>query len=200
MIFFGQKASVLRTETAMGLKCEHCGNSGTVTFGIAGKYGHVYWIPFIPMGKTCISSCTHCKQTLQYQEMSTQMRTYADELMRETKTPLWFFSGIGVVIALVAIFSYFDQTDNAEDREILQSPQAGDKYSLKTGLSEYTMHKVIRVAGDSVFFAANQMVVNKMRGLYKIDKEENYIDMGDGCTKAELLQKFEKGEIYEVSR
>ncbi|MBJ2174832.1 hypothetical protein JBL43_11330 [Aureibaculum sp. A20] len=100
MIFYGSKSKHLKTERVTGPTCQYCKNQAPINITIFGKYAHLYWIPFFPLGKTGVSECTHCKKTLAPKEMDTSLKRKYDEINSFIKTPFWFWSGIILILFL----------------------------------------------------------------------------------------------------
>jgi hypothetical protein len=200
MIFFGRKASVLRTEELYGVNCPNCQTSNSLQGVVFGSYAHVYWIPFFPLGKKLATQCRHCKQAVEESELSPAVFSVVQSLRHDVRTPVWNFAGLGVVAVLGVLGTISGNKNAEENRQLLASPAVGDKYELKLGYKDYTIYKVSRVQGDSVYFAVNQYSVNKTRGLSKIDKPENYIDDALGLSHQDLERMQTAGEIVDIER
>lgn len=50
MIIFGSKASNIGNFEVPNSKCAYCENESTQRISVFGKYAHIFWIPFFPMG------------------------------------------------------------------------------------------------------------------------------------------------------
>lgn len=200
MIFYGKKGSVLKTEQLTGLSCPHCMSKDALYCAVAGSYAHIYWIPFFPLGKTLVSQCTHCKQVLEEKEMPHDLREHCQYLKQETKTPIWYFSGIGVIAALILIVSLTSSAEKKENKARLEAPQAGDRYEIQTQDGDYTLLRITRLSGDTVFFNPNEYTVNKISGLSDLDKPEKYLDEEYLILRADLNDMMQKGKILDINR
>ncbi|MCC6461709.1 MAG: hypothetical protein IT260_14640 [Saprospiraceae bacterium] len=200
MIFYGKKGSVLRTEQLTGLSCPNCTSKDALYCAVAGSYAHIYWIPFFPLGKTLVSQCTHCKQVLEEKDMPHDLREHCQYLKQETKTPIWYFSGIAVIAVLIVIGSISSKASDKENQARLAAPLAGDRYEIKTQSGDYTVIRITRIAGDTVFFNPNQYSVNKIRGLNDLDKAENFLEEEYGILRADLNDMSKKGKIIDINR
>lgn len=69
------------------------------------RYAHIFWIPFVPIGKTGASQCSHCKQVLKLKQMPGPLRLAYDNVALRTKIPFWTFIGAGLValVFLIAV-------------------------------------------------------------------------------------------------
>src|SRR6185369_8201835 len=100
MIVYGRKATQIAKELIVE-KCPNCGTMNSVELYVFQKYAHVFWIPFFPIGKTAVSQCAHCKQSLKLKEMPLELRTAYDHVKQQAKTPIWTFSGLALVVVLI---------------------------------------------------------------------------------------------------
>lgn len=200
MIFYGKKGSVLRTEQLTGLSCPNCMTKDALHCAVAGSYAHIYWIPFFPLGKSLISQCTHCKQVLEEKDMPHDLREHCQYLKQEAKTPIWYFSGIGVIIALGILGAVTSKANDKENKARLAAPLAGDRYEIKTKDGDYTLLRIARLSGDTVFFNPNQYTVNKIRGLNDLDKAENFLQDEYIILRGDLEDMLAKGKIIDINR
>ncbi len=199
MIFFGKKAKTIATEFVPAISCAKCGNSNTTYVSVVGRYFHVYWIPFFPTGKLVLGVCENCKHTTEEKDMPSQMKGQAVDLKNRTKQPFWFFSGLGLVVVIVTAVSIIGSKDDDADRKSIEMPTAGDKYHIKTEDLDYTIMKVSKVVGDTVFVIPNIYSTNKISGLYKIDKEKNYNEEFEtGIHKDRIKEMYAEKTIIEV--
>ncbi|HAD12944.1 MAG TPA: hypothetical protein DCF33_10975 [Saprospirales bacterium] len=200
MIFFGKKASVIKQEHIFGLSCPSCQTNNSIHGAVVGNYGHLYWIPTIPMGRTVVAQCEHCRKTFEEKDMPSQMRDAIRPMMDEAKTPLKHFSGLFVIGGLFMLGIYASINSDRDNLAFINNPAVGDVYEIKEDIKEYTTQKVIAVTADSVFCAENQYSVNKSRGLSDIDKETNYVNTGIGYSREDLTKMLKSNKITRVKR
>ena len=108
MIIYGSRGKHLISEEVGGVECTHCKQQATHIISVFGRYAHIFWIPFFPLGKKGVSECNHCKRTLEPKEMSASLKLVYQKINGVTKTPFWFWSGlilIGVLFILPMITS-----------------------------------------------------------------------------------------------
>ena len=201
MIIYGSKAKELAKEFIPD-KCLHCGTQNSIDLHVFQKYAHIFWIPFFPLSKTGVSQCDHCKQVLKLKEMPESLRTTYENLKARTKTPVWMFSGIALIALLITVGVISDKNRDEKNSKIILAPQAGDIFEIKTGARQYTLYKVEKVSGDSVFIRANNYETNKASGINELKQKGNdaYSEDIYGFSKTELIQMLEKGEIINIDR
>lgn len=198
MIIYGSRATQVGHEQPTD-KCPNCESQNTLDLFVFQRYAHVFWIPFIPIGKTGVSQCSNCKQVLKYNEMPAPLKTTYHQASSKSKTPLWTFIGLAAVIVLVGFTVVDGKKKSAQNAQFIVSPQAGDILECKTKSSNYTLMKVEEVTNDSVFVRFSNYAVNKSSGLYKL-KSKDYAEEVEGLTKKELKAMFDEGRILDIDR
>ncbi len=201
MIIYGSKSTLITT-ALVPESCSSCGTHNSVEMAVFQKYGHVFWIPFIPTGKTGVTQCAHCKQVLEKKEFSSSLNLFYQNLKATSKTPLWTFTGLALLLGLI-IWGRINGEQVAEERAtFISAPQKGDIYEIKTNDGAYTLYKVASLKGDTVFMLASQFVTNKHKGLNDLKSKgvESFLPIPSPITKSELKNMLEKGEIIGVDR
>lgn len=198
---FGSKAKLLSSETIMD-RCPSCGQQGSVQLNIHQKYAHIYWIPLFPTKKIGSSQCGHCKQVLDEKQMPDSFTNALVTLKANAKAPKYLFVGSAVLVVLIAALFIGISNDNKENLAFINAPQKGDVYEVKTGTSQYTLYKVEKLQGDSVFVKMSEFEADKISGLSKIKSKGSaaYSAENFGFSKSELKQMLEKNEIIDVDR
>lgn len=198
MIIYGSRNKEVAREHIVE-KCPHCGTMNSIDMHVFQKYAHVFWIPFFPMGKTGISQCDHCRQVLNPKEMPASLRAAYDNLKAGSRTPIWTFSGLGLIVLLVAFAIVQDKKKNEKNAKLIAAPIAGDIFKIKTTDRKYTLYKVDEVSADSVFILINNYEVNKLSGLHELESKSYSPDIY-GFSKKELKTMLESGEILDIQR
>ena len=198
---FGSKAKLLSSETIMD-KCPSCGQQGSVQLHVYQKYAHIYWIPIFPTKKIVNSQCGHCKQVLDEKQMLDSFANALVTLKANAKAPKYLFAGSAVLVVLIVALFIGISNDNKENLAFITAPQKGDVYEVKTGTSQYTLYKVEKLEGDSVFVKMSEFEADKLSGLSKIKSKGSSVYAADnfGFSKNELKQMLEKNEIIDVDR
>jgi hypothetical protein len=198
MIVYGSRSKELEKDILTD-QCPNCGKQNSIDMHVFQKYAHVFWIPFFPMGKTGVCQCYHCKQVLTLKEMPASLATSYESLKTRAKTPIWMFSGLGVLAIMITIGFISDKQSDEENARLILMPHAGDVFEIKLGSKQYTLYKVAQVEGDSVFVQLNDYETNKVTGLNDL-KKETYSEDLLGFSKSELKQMLEKGDIIDIER
>jgi hypothetical protein len=201
MIIYGVKNKQLLKESVMD-KCPHCGTQNNIDIHIFEKYAHVFWIPFFPTDKTGVSECKHCKQVLKLKEMPDALRNSYENLKPQTKTPIWMFSGLALIVAFVTIAIITGKQKDERNGQLIITPQKGDVYEIKTDDRNYTLYKIAEVQNDSVYIHPSNFQSNKASGLAELKRKGNSVYSEDliGFSKTELKQMLDKGEIRDIER
>jgi hypothetical protein len=198
MVVYGSKAKLLAKETQVD-KCTHCGELNSVEIQVFQKYAHVFWIPFFPTGKTGGSQCAHCKQVLTVKQMPDSLRQSYEVLKKNTRTPIWTFAGLTIVVVLIALAIISDKQNDAQNAKLILDPKPGDVYEVKNANDNYTLYKVSKVVGDTVFILQNEYEVTAKSGLRKL-RDKPFVNEPDEFLKSELKAKFDNGEIVDINR
>jgi hypothetical protein len=200
MIIYGRKGTHTGSIAPQILTCPSCNTKGEMIFSAYSNYAHIFWIPIFPFSKSVYSHCKHCKQALETKEMPSEFRTYVTELKSSVRPPIWTFTGMFLIAGLVS-WSFYTSGKNADNNKLyISSPQVGDIYEVKTESKAWTLFKVKEVNADTVFILFNKFEVDKLTGLYKIKKDENFEAEATPMIKSTLLDMFNNGEIYDVER
>jgi hypothetical protein len=201
MIVYGIRTKQLAKEILTD-KCPNCGTQNTVELYVFQKYAHVFWIPFFPSGKAAVSQCSHCKQVLKQKEMPASFRASYENVKLQAKTPIWTFSGLALVAALITIAVISDKKKDERNAKLILAPQKGDIFEIKTKDNQYTLYKVDTIQGDSVLIRPNNYEVNKETGLNDLKRkgETAYSEDLFAIHKKELKEMLESGEIIDIER
>ena len=204
MIFYGTRGTKIKEGQINNVVCPNCDNLTSMSYGIYGRYAHLYWIPTFPIGKKTIIECNSCKKTYNVTSLPQAIKTKFEFEKQGARIPVWHFSGAILIGCIIGLIGYFSAQDNVENSEQIANPLEGDVYSLQMDESSiYSTMKVVRVTTDSVFVVYNDYETDMKSGISTIDVEKNYSESpesADSYTKEELLFYFEEGTIYDVDR
>ena len=201
MVVFGSKATEVATEVIQD-KCSNCGTQNSVRMTVFQKYAHVFWIPFFPIGKTGLTQCSHCKQVLEKKEFPGYLRSSYEILKQKGKTPVWTFSGIILLFAFFILGGIVSKQREEKNLLLIASPQAEDIFEIKIEYKQYTLYKVEKIDGDTVFVLLNDYETNKRRGLkdLKIRRDESFSGESIPILKPDLKMMLDEGEIMDIER
>lgn len=201
MIFYGTKGSHLQSKKTNGIKCDNCNEITPHTISVYGKYGYLYWIPVFPMGKKVFSECTNCNATNDFKGMNEKLRHVTADFKRNTKTPIWYWSGLGVIAILITVIYYFSLQHDEDVKNYINEPAAGDVIEFRnTDTNYYSTLRIESVTKDSIFVIQNNYETDKKSGVSKIDKAKNYDTAPFGIGKNQLKEMFDKGVFYDINR
>jgi hypothetical protein len=198
MIIYGTKAPLLKTEYA-GIPCPNCKTNHSIQISIFQRYAHVFWIPFFPIGKTGVSVCGNCRQVLKLKEMPADLRLSYDNLKLQTKTPIWTFSGLGIVAVIAIGVTIHGQQNEKKIANLINKPKAGDIAQIKEKENQYTLYKVVDVKKDSVY-----LVINK----YQTDDENDISNLEvkgfdtavNAISKPAYAAMYKDNKILDIDR
>lgn len=201
MIFYGRRSSIIKDGQLSNISCSHCEAITSMSYAIYGKYAHLYWIPTFPMGREAIFECNNCKKTFSLPDLPEATKKKYEFEKQGVRTPVWYFSGIMVIAAIIAILGYSISKDKELSALYAKSPEVGDVYSIQLERNGfYSTAKVTHVINDSVFLVYNDYEIDKRSQVRKIDLTKNYTTAIDSFTTQEITQLFEDEIIYDVDR
>lgn len=144
MINFGSRMMRIKKYHDYGIICEKCGRNHQI-FYIYQQYFHVLFIPFFPMFmRTIRCKCAYCNDTLNLKKK--------DEYLSKAKKPFYLYSGIIIIVGLVATIVVLNTSYQKQKREFIRNPVVGDVYGIRTNdnTTTYYFLKVNSIESDSV--------------------------------------------------
>ncbi len=201
MIIYGTKGEKLAQEI-IATTCPNCGEQNSIQMYVFQKYAHLFWIPFFPMRKTGSSHCNQCSQVLKLEDMPPSLMAPYHILKAKTRTPIWMFSGLAIVLLLIIIGVVSDIKKDEKNAKLILTPQIGDIFEIKTKNNQYTLLKIEYVFGDSVYVRFNLYETDKISGINKLQRngDNAYTQEIYGFSKAELKKMFDDGNILDIER
>jgi hypothetical protein len=200
MIIYGKKVTVLASENAVD-KCPGCETSNSITLTVYQRYGHVFWIPFIPMGKLAETMCSDCRQVRSKDQFTPGIAERYETLKTIIRTPVWAFSGLFLLAVFIIFMVIQHKQNNLENATYIAKPQRGDIYEIKNN-GHYTLYKVNQIVNDSVFVLVNQYETDRVTGLSDLKKkgDDAYTTDALMILKTDLKTMLDTGEIIDVNR
>lgn len=199
MIIFGTRRVLLKQSAADNLICPHCENKGTTSFGVYSKHFHLFWIPFIPIGKRGISGCSHCKKADYVEDMGSEAKEEYKYLKDQTTTPFWQFSGLILFVFLITWGYYTSKQDDKKELGYINNPQIGDTYTYKADTREYSTFRIIDIANGSLTISYNDYAINKFTKVNEIDLDENYSEELYKIGMEDLKALYQDKTIRDIS-
>lgn len=203
MIFYGTRSSSIKNGVIRNVTCPHCQTNTGMNYTVFGKYAHLYWIPFFPIGKQQILECNHCKATYELKNLPEAIRQkfHKEQEQNPAKTPIAHFS-FSIIIGLIIVFAFFSglKTDS-DSKDYSENPKVGDVFFETTNSGKYSTSRVIKVTKDSVFVLVNNMEIEKKSSVDKINIDSNFTTAKDGYTRKEIIDFYKDGKtIYKIER
>ncbi|ADV50677.1 hypothetical protein Celal_3412 [Cellulophaga algicola DSM 14237] len=201
MIFYGTKGTHLHSERKSGIKCDNCNENTVHNLSVYGKYAYLYWIPVFPMGRKSFSECTNCKVTLEQNGMNEKLKNASKEVSKNTKTPIWYWSGLGIILAIIGVIIFTNLKHSGDLQDYINEPAVGDVIKYKNSESGYfTTLKITSITADSVFVIQNDYETNKKSDVNEIDKLANYTEPSYFMGKDEIRNLFDEKVFYDIKR
>lgn len=175
LFFFGTGTTRITTVSLPTLTCVHCGTTNSLTSSVFSRYIHLFWIPAFPIGKTSITVCEHCKQTLTAREMPPAYQAPVRAIQEQARIPLTNFALL-MLFGAAIVFIFVVGKTASRTSSSKSSPAATAATSTSTGIAEndfrdeqvavgalyrieggnggrsYVLAQVTKVATDSVYY------------------------------------------------
>ncbi|QEM04188.1 hypothetical protein DIU31_011955 [Mucilaginibacter rubeus] len=201
MIIYGIKAKLLKAEITSDT-CPNCNTGNSIQMNVFQRWAHIFWIPFFPIGKTGVSQCLRCRQVLKLKEMPASLKLSYDNIKSQTTIPVWTFAGCFLIV-IGSIFFYISEKQKAKKvNQWVLSPQKNDVFHIKLKNDHYTLYRVNKVSGDSVYLALNKYESDREEGLDDIAAKGDtaYDNAQQGIAKPFLVEMAKEGSILDIER
>ena len=201
IIYYGTKAKNLKNGQITNVECPNCNTNVSMIYSIFGKYAHLYMIPFFPIKKLTFAECNSCKKTFEKIELSPliQQKLEREKEKNNVKIPVWMFSGLFLIVLIVALSFYSSHQTDVDSESFIVSPKVGDIYLINSAEGHYSTMKIDQVSKDSLIIFMNDMEIDSKTDIDKIDLAENYKKTYT-VSKKNMLKLYKEEKIYEVKR
>ena len=164
LFLFGTGTTVTATEALPGLACQYCHTTGNLAVSVVARYAQLFFIPVLPLGKTSVTVCGHCRQTLRTGEQPAAYLAPVAAVVARAKTPLWHFAVLGVFGALfaIALLSAVVERIRTIGDPDPAVPVVGQRFRMNLGDTSpdaptpgpegYMLAEIERVTPDSVYY------------------------------------------------
>jgi hypothetical protein len=202
MIVYGtSKGIALQNGRVRNVACPECQTDTAMDYAIFGRYAHLYWIPFFPIGKHSIAVCTTCQTDFEIKNLRSEIKKKFDRETQKQRArmPVWFFSGSIVVALFIGYIAYSaNETENLA-QNYAHHPKPGDVYRVTADPGFYSTYKVSKVFKDSLYVFANDLQTDRRTGIDEINTPAHYKELYAFARKEiETMQK--DGRIYQIDR
>lgn len=201
IFYYGTKATNLRNGQIINVDCPNCNTNVSMIYSVFGKYGHLYLIPFFPIKKITFAECNSCRKTFEQKELPSpiQQKLEREKEKNKVKTPIWMFSGLFLIAAIIGLVSYSSHQTDLDTATFIKNPKAGDIYFLNSAEGYYTTIKINQVSKDSLTVFLNDMEIGSKTETDQIDIDKNYTKKST-ISKKDMLKLYNEKKIYEVKR
>lgn len=107
LFLFGVRSSILKNKYQLhDCTCPKCFQKNTLTIKTIARYFHLFFIPIFPTSKDNFVICSHCNTTLNFNQLSDDMKSsfdYQNKLV-PSKTPVWHGCGCLLILLLIFLF------------------------------------------------------------------------------------------------
>jgi hypothetical protein len=198
MIVYGTKAIHQKVDYIAD-SCPACNTPNAMQMNVFQRYAHIFWIPFFPIGKTGVSQCTHCKQVLKFKQMTPSLKMSYYNMKKHVNIPIWTFAGLALLAIGITVGVIADRNKTQKVSKMILSLKKNDILQVKLKDDAFTLLKVDKVIGDSVFFVANKFQTNLETGIDDL-KRKAYESQEESATIADLKAMDKKEQILDVER
>lgn len=131
--------------------------------------------------------------------MPESLKLSYNNLKAETRIPIWTFSGIVLMGALLYGASIHGKNRVERVSKMVLAPQKGDVFEVKLSDTAYSLMKISQVTRDSVFFVFNKYQTTDESGLEDL-KSKEYDPELSVMTKQALIAMDKKEQILDIDR
>jgi len=200
MFFFAGTESSHRLTEPIFERCQVCNQSNVQEVLVFQKYGHLYFIPFIPAGKEVVVRCRNCHNRIREKNLSLELFHASEEVKRRVKTVWWTFSGILSIIAITLLAVLSSRDHQQKSLPLIKQPLKGDLYSIDLKNIYYTLYEVDHVNKDTVFLVMNNLQVNNLSELMGLVSKGDFNSEPFPVLHSEIIKMFQNGEIINIER
>lgn len=104
-----------------------------------------------------------------------------------------------LLLGATIVWRILERNNDKKNIQLVLQPQAGDIYEMATENGHYTLLKVGKVTGESVFVHINEYEANKKSELSRL-KDEPFSTEEIMFTKQTLRVMLKEGKILDVER
>ncbi len=198
MIVYGTKAIHQKVDYIAD-SCPACNTPNAMQMNVFQRYAHIFWIPFFPAGKTGVSQCSHCKQVLKFNQMTPSLKMSYYNMKKQVNVPIWMFTGLALLAIGITVGVIADRNKSQKVSKMIFNLKKGDILDVKMKDNAFTLLKVTKVVGDSVFFVQNKFQIDQESGIDDL-KSKEYDTEEEVVATADLKNMDKKEQILDVER
>lgn len=208
LYFFGVGDRVLNEKVLPGEHVEGCGGEG-VTVYVVSIYLHLFWIPFISIGKTVKAICNQTGYDILERGFTKRMGEEGEILKATSRLPIRHFAGLLFILIGVGYALVKGVEAKRSLADTLKEPLYGDVYFMRDKTEEYPFYMMRSLGMDSgeVNVLISESAYNHRRGL--VEDFENglhnrigyFVDTAMyGLTMETIDSLYDVGAIVDLKR
>lgn len=193
MIIVGARTMRIKRFRDRDLVCPNCGEY-TREFNVYKQYFHIFFIPVFPVSSKQITShCCSCGH---------QSNEKMDFYLKQTRTPLYLFTGLFLIVALVIFGGIENHKEQKLKQEYIANPAIGDVYLFYNKAGEekgYYFTKITDIKEDTLFMVFNRFIYSKFVSDFD---DEDYFDLDNNgyALKKDVQEYLDLNIINSVER
>ncbi len=114
MIVYGTGERKLKSTQDRAYTCPNC-HERKLYFHLFRGYFHLFWIPFVPTSRRNVAVCENCETAYEGAGIPDELRLDLNTEKSMAKTPVYFYSGLALVIIAISAFAYFNDGTTTYD-------------------------------------------------------------------------------------
>lgn len=190
LLFFGTRATKIKDRKLKRTTCPYCETKDSFVVSTYSKYFHFFWIPIIPLFKTNIAECSHCKKTYSKYEFTPEMNS---SLQKENETnpakrPIWQGCGCMLLIGFFSImfaFSFYGVYARSDEKDDSLVEKDNRKELLENDIKQ--LKSILKRDKDSIAFTLKQCIdydiqsgikTNKIKYFTRINQDKLLVILG----------------------
>ena len=215
MLIYGTNAKVVEAPgDAEPSSCPSCGEQA-LRAHVLMRYAHVFWIPFVPIGKKVVFACDHCQLQLEGKKAQPALTPAASAAKAAAKRPFYHFAGVALLAVLVGIGAVQAQKNSRNTEAWVAAPAVGDYYildgdDLLGGLGDplltYVVARVDGVSEDQVDVTLGTYGYSRLSGARQavedgdINAADYFAEEPTPLPRSELSAWLDQGDLISVIR
>ena len=190
LFFFGTRATKIKDRKIRRTSCSYCDSKDSFTVSTYSKYFHFFWIPIIPLFKTHVAECSHCKKTYAKHEFTAEMNTAleTENANNPARRPLWQGCGCLILICFFIVmfaFSLYGVYLRSDENNSTLIPEDSKKVLLDNDLKQ--LSSLLQREKDSVSINLKKCI-------------DYDIESGINTEEIEYFSKFNDDKILVLLR
>lgn len=202
LFILGTKSYNSKVGEIENFNCPKCFSNTQLNYTLSGRYTFLTFIPLFPVDKEILTFCDHCDEEIQPYQLEENTNIEIKRIKKESilTAPFWTYTGSIILIGALfyGIYSYINSKDNS--KIYLQNPIVGDVYNVKMSNGYYTTYRIDKISKDSIFVTINDYQAYLPYETDDIDTPENYTNTKTKYSKQDIVNLFNKDEIYSITR